>query len=98
MTAGGEAEAAGEPATSEPPPPQRWTFRLEVVTASEVTRLAVCGNFQTPSWDLGTAHDLKYSEASGGCWAAGALVGGRVGGMGRWVCGCWARSLLRLLN
>ncbi len=34
----------------------------------QVTRLAVCGNFQTPSWDLGAAHDLKYTEASGGCW------------------------------
>ena len=58
------AEAAAEPA--EPPP--RFAFRLEVTTASEVTRLAVCGNFQSPSWDLGTAHDLKYSEATGGCW------------------------------
>lgn len=44
------------------------TFRLEVVTASEVTRLAVCGNFQDTPWDLGTAHDLAYDEASGGCW------------------------------
>lgn len=54
-------------------------FRLECRTASEVTRLSVAGNFQREPWHLGTAHDLKYSEASGGCcllallcWRAGA--------------------------
>ncbi len=43
---------------------ERLQFRLEVQTASEVTRLAVCGNFQ--GWQLSTANDLKYTEASGG--------------------------------
>lgn len=42
---------------------ERLQFRLEVQTASEVTRLAVCGNFQ--GWQLSTANDLKYTEASG---------------------------------
>jgi hypothetical protein len=69
MAAGSEPEPAGEAANGEPPPPpaakQQRTFRLEVITASEVTRLAVCGNFQALSWDLGAAYDLKYTEASG---------------------------------
>lgn len=68
MTAGAEPEpAGGEPPPLPPPPRQGHTFRLQVVTASEVTRLAICGNFQTPSWDLSSAHDLKYTEISGGC-------------------------------
>lgn len=43
-------------------------FQLECRTASEVTRLSVAGNFQDEPWHLGSAHDLTYSEASGGCW------------------------------
>ena len=42
---------------------ERVPFRLEVRTASEVTRLAVCGNFQ--GWQLSTAADLQYTEATG---------------------------------
>jgi hypothetical protein len=42
---------------------ERLRFRLEVCTASEVTRLAVCGNFQ--GWQLSTASELKYTEGSG---------------------------------
>jgi hypothetical protein len=42
---------------------ERLRFRLEVRTASEVTRLSVVGNFQ--GWQLSTASDLQYTEDSG---------------------------------
>lgn len=67
---------------------QRVEFRLEVVTASEVTRLAVTGNFQATPWDLGTAHDLTYTEDSGGCCRLAPAWG--VGGSQRHLPGCWA--------
>ncbi|KAL4420635.1 hypothetical protein ABPG75_010291 [Micractinium tetrahymenae] len=44
-------------------PPDVLHFRLECRTASEVTRLAVCGNWQ--GWSLASAVDLKYTEDEG---------------------------------
>lgn len=44
---------------------ERLRFRLEVISASEVTRLSVCGNFQAQSWSLSTAVDLSFSEETG---------------------------------
>ena len=42
---------------------EKVSFRFEVRTASEVTRLSVLGNWQ--GWQLSTSTDLKYTEGSG---------------------------------
>ncbi len=53
MAAGAEPEPAGEPVTGEPPPPlHQRTFRLEVITASEVRLIVGTVDSVVQSFDL----------------------------------------------